>query len=379
MRRKSSRGFFLIMLAFCLVLFSCNSKTPQNGFNKRLRGQVNIIVEKEKEYYIKTFAKEFTGVFPSVSFNIKVEEDFYDNTEEILNARGENRNDIIIMDTKYSPYIVKEYSDELWDISSILEPYKDSYYKEDIKKFALDQGIYGLPLDKKPYFMIYRKDIFEKGKIKSENIRTWQEFISKCKELNKSLNKDYKFMWEEKDNDIYHVMLSQVAGSNNYFSENSSLSSDKIKKVTLTKELLKKENMISREDLIEGIKKERVIATMVSMELLHEIMNSLPEMKGKWTLTKVPAFEIGGNREVLLEGHSIFISRDSSNKDAVLTFLEYIIANEKIQQQLLLGKGIFSSNVNSLKWSDLNKKVEYYNNAKLWILAANAEKLLMGK
>lgn len=368
-----------IILALCLVLFSCSNKAPQSGFNKRLRGQVNIIVEKEREHYIKAFAKEFTGVFPSVSFNIKVEEDFYDNIEEILSSRGENKSDIIIIDTKYSPYIVKEHSDELWNISSTLAPYKDNYYKEDIKKFTVGDNIYGLPIDKKPYFMIYRKDIFEKNKIKVEDIRTWQEFVNKCRELNKSLNKNYKFMWEKKENDVYYVMLSQLAGSNNYFSETSTLSSDKVKKVSNVKDLLKRENMIVQGDLIEEIKREKIIASMVDVELLHEIMNALPEMKGKWTVTKVPAFEIGGNREVYLEGHSIFVSKDSSNKDAVLTFLEYVIANEKLQQQLVMEKGIFLSNVNSLKWSDLNKKLEYYNNAKVWVLAANSEKLLMGK
>ncbi|WP_315116676.1 ABC transporter substrate-binding protein [uncultured Clostridium sp.] len=379
MNNKNLTKYLIIILMFNIFFVACDNKEPSNGFNKRLRGKVNIVVPKERENYVKKFSQEFIKYFPNVTFNIRVEEDVYDNFDDFLNEKGKDKSNIIIMENKYAPYILKENQDELFNISSILTPYKDNYYKEDIRKLSVNNGIYGLPLDRKPYYMIYRKEIFEKSKINIEDIRTWQDFIDKCKLINKKNKNNYKFIWEESENEIYNVLLSQLAGRGYYLEESSNLSSSDILKVKNTIEIFKKEDVVTRENLIDEIRNGKLAATIVDINHINQIMKEVPEMSGKWVVSKVPSFEIGGNREISLDGYSAFVPKDTHNKELVLTFMEFMIANEKLQQELLLNQGIFPANINAYKWEELNKTVEYYNNIKLWLMAANTEKLLRVK
>ncbi|MEW9094499.1 MAG: ABC transporter substrate-binding protein [Clostridiaceae bacterium] len=379
MNNKNLTKYLIIILMFNLLFVSCDNKEPTNGFNKRLKGQVNIVVHKDRENYIKKFSQEFTKYFPNVTFNIRVEEDIYDNFDKLLNEKGKNKSNIIVVENKYIPYILKENQDELFDISSILAPYKDNYNKEDIKKVSVNNSIYGLPLDRKPYYMIYRKEIFEKSKINIEDIRTWEDFINKCRIINKKNKNNYEFIWQENENELYNLLLSQLAGSGYYLEENSNLSYSDILKVRNVIETFKKEDIITGNNLIDEIKSGKLAASIVNINHINKIMKEVPEMSGKWVVAKVPAFEIGGNREISLDGYSAFVPKETNNKELVLTFMEFMMANERLQQELLFNEGVFPVNTSAHKSKDLNRTVEYYNNIKLWLMAVNTEKLLMGK
>ncbi|KAJ53305.1 ABC-type glycerol-3-phosphate transport system substrate-binding protein [Clostridium tetanomorphum] len=372
----NNKKLFMVFTICLTILFSigCSKKRELlQGIDKKLKGKINISVSKERVGYISKYVEEFNKIYPNVEIHIKQENSNYRPSDE---KELENM-DIVVIKNEYTQYFLNNFSKNIYNIEEIISPYKGNFSNDSIVGVSSNNKIYGMPLDKNPYIMVYRKDLLDKCNIKIEDIKTWQDHINVSKYINKTLKGNYKFLWERDKSYLYKVMLSQL--SEGYVDSNgkSTIASAKSIKVLDMIKKFKSENVIlqdnSNASLIEKIRTGILGATICSANEISEIMNKLPEMKNKLVVSKIPAFEAGGNRDISMNGYNMIFLNKDKNKDLMATFSEFILNDEKLQLQLYVSKGILPANTSIYKAEELNKNVDYFNE-KIWLLIVSIQK-----
>ncbi|PRR78662.1 putative arabinose-binding protein precursor [Clostridium liquoris] len=373
MKKRKIMMMFIIFISI-FTLMGCNSKKESSeGVNRKLRGKINIAVDKQRINYINTYVNEFNKMYPNVKIDVKEDNNIYKPQDDI----SKESMDMIVVKNEYTQYFLNNFTKNFLDISDNISPYKGNFSKGELGNVSFNNKIYGIPLDRNPYVMIYRKDIFDKCKINIDDIRTWDDYIDAGKIINKTLKGNYKFLWEEDKSYLYKILLSQLG--ENYTDKNGDWTMDSHNS-TKALEMIKKirdENFIlgknSNATLLEEIKKGKLAATICSINDINLIMSKLPEMKDKLLVGKIPGFELGGNRDVSMNGYNMLVLNNGKNKETVSAFLQFMLKDEKLQLELFLNKGVFPANLNIYKAEEFNKNVEYFND-KIWLLASNIQK-----
>lgn len=371
MKKRKAIALFIICI-YVFTLVGCKGeKDLSEGIDRKLKGKIIINVGKQRINYIQTYVDEFNKIYPNVKIDVKEDNDIYKSPENIHKEFA----DMIVLKNEYTQYFLSKATENFLDISDNISSYKDKFSKGELNSVSFNNKIYGIPLDRSPYVMIYRKDVFDKCKLNIEDIRTWKDYINSCSEINKKLKGDYKFLWVEDRSYIYKILLGQLGetytaktGNWRLNSPNSIKASDMMKKFDSSKIVLE-----DNSNMIEQIKKGKLLATICSINDINLIMTKLPEMKNKLSIGKIPAFEIGGNRDVSMNGYNMLVLNNGKNKDVVSTFLEFMLRNEKLQLQMLRSEGIFPANMDIYKSEEFNKKIEYFND-KVWLIGSNIQK-----
>ncbi|WP_027623631.1 ABC transporter substrate-binding protein [Clostridium lundense] len=366
----------MLLVTICIFLFTlmgCNEKKDlAEGVNRKLKGRINIVADKQRVNYIKTYSDEFNKVFPNVKIEVREEDDNYKSLESI----HKNPIDIAVVKDEYTQYFLSTFTNNFLDVSDNISSYKGNFSKGELNSVSFNNKTYGIPLDRSPYMMVYRKDIFDKCNINIDDIRTWKDYVDACNIINKNLKQNYKFLWEQDKNYLYKVLLNQLGETyrdkNGKFalsSYNSTKALDLMKKIKEQKIILEQTSDIT---MIEEIKKGKLMATICSINDINSIMTKLPEMKNKLVVRRIPAIEIGGNRDISMDGYNMLVLGSDKNKEALSLFLEFILRNEKLQLQLFFTQGVFPANINIYKSEEFNKTVEYFND-KIWITGSNIQ------
>lgn len=373
MKKRKIMMMFIIFISI-FTLMGCNSKKESSeGVNKKLRGKINIAVDKQRMDYINTYANEFNKIYPNVKIDVKEDNNIYKPQDDI----SKESMDMVVVKNEYTQYFLNNFTKNFLDISDNISPYKGNFSKGELGNVSLNNKTYGIPLDRSPYVMIYRKDIFDKCKINIEDIRTWNDYINAGKIINKTLKGNYKFLWEEDKSYLYKILLSQLGESYTDKSGDWTVSSYNSTKALGMIKKIRDENFIlgknSNATLLEEIKKGKLAATMCSINDINLIMTKLPEMKDKLVIGKIPGFELGGNRDISMDGYNMLVLDNDKNKEVASAFLQFMLKNEKLQLELFLNQGVFPANLNVYKSEEFNKNVEYFND-KVWLLASNIQK-----
>lgn len=371
MKKRKAIALFIICI-YVFTLVGCKGeKDLSEGIDRKLKGKIIINVGKQRINYIQTYVDEFNKIYPNVKIDVKEDNDIYKSPENIHKEFA----DMIVLKNEYTQYFLSKATENFSDISDNISYYKDKFSKGELNSVSFNNKIYGIPLDRSPYAMIYRKDVFDKCKLNIEDIRTWKDYINSCSEINKKLKGDYKFLWVEDRSYIYKILLGQLGetytaktGNWSFNSSNSIKALEMMKKFDSSKIVLE-----DNSNMIEQIKKGKLLATICSINDINLIMTKLPEMKNKLSIGKIPAFEIGGNRDVSMNGYNMLVLNNGKNKDVVSTFLEFMLRNEKLQLQMLHSEGIFPANMDIYKSEEFNKKIEYFND-KVWLIGSNIQK-----
>lgn len=371
--KKRKVMLLVIICVFLFTLMGCNEeKDLAEGVNRKLKGKINIVADKQRVNYIKTYAGEFNKVFPNVKIEVKEEDDIYKSLENI----HKDPIDIVVVKNEYTQYFLSNFTNNFLDVSNNISSYKDNFSKGQLNSVSFNNKIYGIPLDRSPYVMVYRKDIFDKCNVNIDDIRTWKDYLDVCNTINKELKGNYKFLWEQDKSYLYKVLLNQLgetytdkSGNWTLNSYNSTKALDVMKKIREQKIILEQ---TSNTTMLEEIKKGKLLATLCSINDINSIMTKLPEMKNKLSVRKIPAMEIGGNRDISMNGYNMLVVGSDKNKEALSLFLEFMLRNEKLQLQLFLTQGVFPANINIYKSEEFNKNVEYFND-KVWLMASNIQ------
>lgn len=355
---------------YILGMILCKNK--DNKFitvDKNYSASLNIIVSDSMKSYIEEYASEFNKIYPNIDIKIICE----NGANKDIAAMAKNKTStLLVVKTKSVQGILKNDKDKIEDITEFMANYKDNFLKSHIDNLSVEGKIYGVPLSEKPYFMIYKKDIFDKAKINIDDIKTWNDYINVCNMLNKNLKSNYKFMHHYKNANLYEMFLNQLGKG--YDNVNLIAKSDESNKsLQLIRELYKNKFVYLTEDyekIIEEITKGKLISTICSSEDLVDIAKNNTNFNEKFTIKKMPSFELGGNRDLNHNKVSILVVNNRLSKVGN-TFINFIVNNERIAVELYLKQGVVTANTNIYKSKILENKNKWFNNENIYSLINN--------
>ncbi|RXM77847.1 hypothetical protein DP144_04270 [Clostridium tetani] len=359
MKKYSVLSIIIILIIFNLI--ACKNKDNISTLDKNSRGDLSISVPRELIPYMNQYTEEFNKYYPNVKVNISLEKDI---------SKGKKETDIIIVKSEHAKYFINKFKDDFLNLEELLSKYRKNFKDSNLEAVSSDKGIHGIDLSSNPYLMIYRKDVYEKCNINIEDIKTWHDYVENSRYINKKLNKNYKFMHNYNNIDLYDIFLNQLGRGYKDEKENKTIvSGEAIRAVELIN-IFNKNQIIYREEnnsLVEALKSEEVVSTICTATDVYNIMEKLPSMKGQYEIKKIPGFILAGNRNVSRKGYSVLVFKGRNNK-ASRTFLKFMIENEQFQERMFKNEKILPFNMNVYKSKSLNKKEDFFNDKNIFKL-----------
>ncbi|MBU5269948.1 ABC transporter substrate-binding protein [Clostridium cochlearium] len=354
-------SILIITIFMIFSLTGCKKKDNVSILDKNTRGDLSISVPKEMLSYTNQCVEEFNNYYPNVRVSISLEKDI---------SKDKKETDIIIIKSEHTKYFLSKFKDDFLNLEEFLSKYKKHFKYGSLENVSLDNVTYGIDLGSNPYLMIYKKDIYEKCNINLDDIKTWDNYVESSKYINKKLNKNYKFMHNYKNIDLYDIFLNQLGrGYKDEKGNETIISGESIRAIELLN-IFNKNEMIYREEnnsLIEALKSEEVVSTICTATDVYNIIEKLPSMKGDYTIKRIPAFILAGNRNVSKNEYSLLVFEGKNNK-ASRTFLKFIIENEKLQEKIFKDEKVLPFNINVYKSKSLNKKEDFFNGENIFEL-----------
>lgn len=255
---------------------------------------------------IESQVQAFNQKFPNVKVDIKAfgYDDVHTN---LLNAvvAGTGAPDLCGIDVLR----LTQYVDGLSDLSFEAQEFKDQFVRPTFALGSYKGKFYGLAGDSEPMGMIYRKDIWDQYGIKEEDIQTWADLaIMSEKVASASGGKVNLYAMNADDVALYEILAVEQGFKGYYFSDDDAkvIVDDQkiIDAVTVMKQLWDAKGVLQNVnggyagDEMTVLLKNGSVATQIVGPAWYSqtLIQQMPELSGKWRLTRVPAVAKDGPR-----------------------------------------------------------------------------------
>jgi lactose/L-arabinose transport system substrate-binding protein len=256
-------------------------------------------------------------------------------------ATGSGAPDFLTIDSAY----IQKFVDQggLVDMTGFVSPIRDKFPAYKIANDSDAEGnIFGVPFDCGPVGLYYRKDIFDRYRVKLPD--TWDEYVAIGRQLKKngvsitSVSIAAAAMDQTLHGEVglHGLLTQQQAGS--YFDKN-------LRPTLNTKESITAMKLIKR-FVDEGITanvpqgspaqyemfSKGGLATVVSaawyVNVLYNFVEKGSPSYGQWRVAKLPAFTKGGVRASNLGGSELAIPQmtPADKREAAMQFIKYSCA-----------------------------------------------------
>lgn len=372
-------AFAMVVASLVTVFTGCTKKVePQTQTVKTVEGNLEIWSTKNTAKALRAAVDNFKQKYPQVEVKIldMEEADIYHKIE-VGSTDKTSLPDIAMIEDYRVQYIVKNYPQLFSEVGDILGSDKDKFIKNKLDAVTVDGKMYAVPFEAAPVLMFYRKDLFDKAGINTENIKTWDDYIEAGKKVVKISNQKLIPLTTTTD-ESYRLLLNQLNTS--YFDKDGKviLNSEKSQKVLELMMKLYGNGLVysydSKDSLMNSIKNGNVASAMLGTNNVDFFMNSIPEQKGKWAIMKLPAFEPGGNQSVISEGNNFAIISSSKNKKLAGEFCKFAAVDSETESFNLKNHSLLSSYIPSYDEKIFLEPNEYFNNEKLWFLTRELSK-----
>lgn len=361
-----------------LIAFpACKKKTSINSVNKveTLKGSFLMYCLPDEADALKFSAENFKKKYPQVNIQIVEKTDEDVNSFVINQWTGENVPDVIQVRDENVKFYLSNFKNKFASVQET-SGYDSNYYsKYRVKNLTNGGDEYGFPFDNNPYVLFYRKDIFEKQGIDVEDIKTWQDYIDVCRKLILTPKSYALPLYPDNYNQMLKVLLSQIGGS--FFNKDGdfALDTDKTYDTLLLLRNFKSNGILyevkSKEDLISNIKNGTICAIPAPANFIYELKQGAPELSGKWGVTKLPAYENGGNRDTFSNSSSFMVTANSKNAKLVSEFMKYIATNKDNSSNLVSKYGVFCCNSSMYDDIIFEIKDSYFSNQRVTDIVLN--------
>jgi len=233
----------------------------------------------------------------------------------------------------YNSYGLKAFADLTDIIADDAENWVD-FALETCK--AEDGKYYAIPWDIGPVGLYYRTDIFEEAGIDVTTLTTWDKYIEAGKLLRTKGDyyvEAYNFNGAT-STDQFFIYLNQLGGQ--FYDEqgNVNLASDEmIKAAELCLKMINAGVAMdipnAWDDRIAAINANKLVAFPYPAWYMGTMKNSCETTAGKWGITKIPAFEEGGNTYANAGGSVLAVSSTTKNLQLAKDFLEYAMKSNE--------------------------------------------------
>lgn len=374
---KMRRMLIIGMLAISSVwITSCKQNKQEITSNNKpneLSGKVSVWGSTRDSELLSREVAIFKKKYPKVEINVTNSDinSIKDNLSKNLKDKTDVP-DIISLEDTDVPSMVKSFKDNLIDAENVSDFKSDSYIKYQIYNSTYGNNIYAFPWYVDPVFMAYRQDILGTLNVKSDDIKYWSEYLNVGTGPVKAAGKAMLSMDYFNNSRLYNIGMRQLGL--NYFNDNDKLDlEDSIKPSELVVNAYN--NKILYDDSkklsdVQNFGDGNTLSIVSDLSTLRDIENKYTNLKGKINVEKMPAFEAGGNRDVVEFGENLMALKNAYKNKAAMEFIKFLTTSDENDSLLFDNYGYLTSN--TLKYSN----IKFYNtdsfyNKKLGKIAIN--------
>lgn len=308
------------LLITAVILFSMASCGTKNEPKEKEVTTITVMAYREYIQLVNTAAANFQKNNEDVRIEIKDIEDFKD--EEKMMENWKDNADIVLLPGVVSENLILNYEDNFESMNSYLGDYSDMFDKNRISPLISQKKLKAIPINMEPVAFYYRKDKLKELNMEDKDIITWNDILNANKgSENISLGVTLKGQMS-----VYYLLMNQL--NCDYVDEKleSTLDSEESLKVINLLRDLNKKGMLkiyeNEDELLAGAENGEIFAFLGTPQYLYKMKDKWD--KEIWDLMKVPAFEPGGNRAIIVPGENMFLLSSSKNKELAAKFMIFM-------------------------------------------------------
>ncbi|MDD3223467.1 MAG: ABC transporter substrate-binding protein [Clostridium sp.] len=364
--RKVSVILICIITVIGMSGCSLNSNAKVNDSKSQkqvqLKGKVNIWASSRDINILNTEVSLFKKEYPNVTVNITPVNtaSVKDNLSKI--SGNANLPDFITLQDIDVPIAYKDLKNKITTVDNL--PIKnDSYIKYQENNNTFGNKTYAVPWYVDPLFMIYRQDILNSLNVKAEDIKTWDKYIDIGSNGVKSAGKSMLSVDYFNDGSLYAAGINELGI--NYFDGNNQLElEDSIKPANLVLNSFNGKilgNDSTSAGRVADFSSGKTVSMLCDLPTIYSIEHQYPNLSGKISVQKLPAFEPGGNRDAVNFGENIMCFKKAASNEAAGVFIKFITSSSDSVKMEFKNYGYITSNT-----SMYNSNPYFYGNDKFY-------------
>ncbi len=231
---------------------------------------------------------------------------------------------------------VAGFSDYLWDLSDVLEPYVDDIAPQKVDVNSLDGGIYGVPYDLDPGLLFYNATALEAAGIDATTIETYDDLLDAARAYKQARPESGPIHLEQSaflgqlQLEMYASQLGTSLGDE---SGALRLDSPEYEQILTWLDTVQTEGLGTRAEYLTQ-------SDVGAMESAQEVFypwaiwfsfapqQQLPQTSGDWRAMPLPSWEDGGARSGAMGGSSFVLPKDGENSQLAWLFYQFLMFDE---------------------------------------------------
>ncbi len=343
---KSYSKLLSIILS-CILIISCGEKTAkQTGgdlpqIDENTETEITVWAWNVAAKALMETAKSFNEKYPKIKVNVQeygLAQNVYERYAVIMTS-GVGVPDVIQIESDYVQSYAETYPQYFFDMRG----YVDIEGKVDPSKISTSYDSEGklvsIPWDSGPVVMFYREDLFNQAGINPESIITFEDYISAGKKLNKTFpNITMTGLPFTQDENLFRCLL--VANKSYYLNSQGEITVTSPKAIE-TLEMIKRlidegiaKNTVNWDGGIIANKNSEIASWIIGGWWGGTIKDQMPEMKGKWKIMPIPAFQNGARASSSGGAGLSITASEPIKKAAALEFIKESLMN--VDNQLMM-------------------------------------------
>jgi len=263
--------------------------------------------------------------------NIKVHHEAVDIDAKLQNTliTGTDVPDGVFLDDAK----VSAFTDHLWDLSDVLNPYIKDISKQKVDVNRKGDGIYGVPFDLNPGLLYYNEKALKAAGIDPTTIKTYDDLLKAAKDY-KAFKPDAAPIHIERAGFLSQLQLemyaSQLGTSLGDSQGKLRLDSAEYRQILTWLDTVNKEGLGTRTEYLDA-------TDVAELENGNEVFypwaiwysfapeQMLKETRGDWRAMELPAWKSGGARSGAMGGSSFVLPKNGKNSQLAWLFYKFLM------------------------------------------------------
>lgn len=386
MKNKFKKFFIMFIIALFMISFlgGCqnSSSSPtvkkQTSVNKKTTktpGEITVWICSSDQNIINDQVRLFKQKNSYINTNV-VAMTPKDIISKYIDSCTNNKKlpDVIEVTDEGAAALINGFSDKFLNVASDSDIKKGMFLNNRISNLSRKNNVYGYPWYVKPVFMLYRSDILNSFGIDPEDIKTWDDYASVENRIKSS---GRKLTSIENLNELYDVQLNELGI--NCFDDNGKVvvNSKKIMEANKFIYGILKNDIgidVNNSDSLALFQSGNIISLIATPETVLYLQKSYPSLSSI-KLTRLPAFENGGNDTAYISGTNFMISGSSKNKEYASEFVKFVTGDINAVYNQFSIYGLCSSNAAAYTYDKIHKLNSYVGNIDMYKWYINSAKL----
>ena len=352
------KKLFILFFAVSIIMISCsnNNKDASTApaelptIDENTETEITIWAWNVAARALTEMADIFMQKYPKIKVNVQ---EFggvqaYEKYGVVL-ASGKEIPDIMQIESDYVQTLTETYPQRFMDLRNYINIEGQVDPSKISTSYDSEGRLVSIPWDSGPVAMFYRADMFQEAGIDPNSIVTYDDFIKAGKQLQEKFpNVKMTGFPYSRDDNLWRCLLVQ----NEVYFLNSkgeiTISSDKaVESISMLKRFIDEGiamNTVNWDSSIMANKNGDIASYIMGGWWGGTIKDQMPEMKGKWKIIPMPAFNANGLRASSLGGSDLSITAtDPIKQAAAIEFIKETLMDVDNQIIMYEKYGLFPS------------------------------------